>query len=178
MSEYFPKVRQWRLPAEAFETSVAEMRGDGADGNEGIALWLGRREEVATVTQLALLRGPGILRLPFELTISAALIDLVTEYAVDEGLTLVGQIHSHGPLAGVDLSPTDRRHGFVVPDFLSLVAPNFAMDSNLLLQECGIHVYENAQGWRRLPAGEAQARVRVSHDGLEKVVAIGGLRDE
>src|SRR3546814_14287864 len=85
----------WTLPASAFELSLSEMARDGMRGNEGIALWLGRRRgQVNEVSHVIALRGKGIARRPNVLIITPELMNEVTDVAVDLGMTLIGQVHS------------------------------------------------------------------------------------
>lgn len=86
----------WLLPAEAMQTSISEMAPDGVRGCEGVALWLGRRlAGVVSITHVIGLRGPGVIKRPDHLSISAELLDDVTDVAIERGVYLVGQIHSH-----------------------------------------------------------------------------------
>src|SRR5438128_2331576 len=119
MSPYSP-VNVWLLPREALSLSMNEMAIDGRLGREGVALWLGKRENaVATITHVVALRGRGVSKRFDLLNISAELLNDVTDVAIDLGIMLVGQIHSHAPNFSTDLSPTDRMYGINVPDYLS-----------------------------------------------------------
>jgi len=129
--DFFPPVKLWKIPASALRDSFLEMARDGINGNEGIMLWLGKRgREVAVLTHLVALRGPGIRRTPVHINISSALMNHLTEFAITNNVVLVGQSHSHGKYFGVDLSSTDRTFGLQVPDYLSVVAPDSARNPN------------------------------------------------
>lgn len=159
---YFPNLGAWCMSPSVLELSVQEMALDGRTGREGIVLWLGhRRPGAAEITTLVALRGSGVIKLPYVLRIEPDLMTLVTDLAIRLGLTLVGQIHSHGPGYGTDLSPTDRRYGFAVPGFLSVVAPDFCLRSNTTFSDCGVHVFEAGIGYRRLPLQEVQVRIEI-----------------
>jgi len=146
----------------AVADSLREMAQDGSQGNEGIVLWLGRRHDnEATVTHLVGLRGPGIMRQPDLLIIEPWLLNEVTDVTIELKVALVGQIHSHGDWHGVNLSITDRRRGIAVPYYLSIVAPSYATDPSTRIEDCGVHVYEPATGYRRLSAVEIGRRLRV-----------------
>jgi len=172
-SAFFPGVRRWVIPADALEASFAEMRADGRErGTEGIALWLGDRERDARITHVVLLRGAGVMREPDYVRVSDALLNDVTDEAIRIGVTLVGQVHSHGPLAGADLSWIDRNGGVRVPFYVSVVAPAYAAGA-CEIATCGVHVVEPPVGWRRLGASEVAARMLVV-PGAAEVITVGG----
>ena len=159
---YFSPVINWIIPESALARSLQEMALDGIHGNEGVTLWLGRRGDgQAEVTHLVALRGPGVTKRPDQLVIQAALINDVTDLAVELGVVLVGQIHSHGKLYGTDLSYADRTFGIAVPYFLSLVAPDYALRPHTRVEECGVHVFEPGSGFRRLARSEIAERLRL-----------------
>jgi hypothetical protein len=158
--KYFPLVECWNLPESALAGSIAEMSLDGVYGNEGVVLWLGRRSNgEAWISHLVMLRGAGCIKRPAQLVIHESAFAAVTDIAIENNLSLIGQIHSHGPGYGVDLSPTDKMYGIAVPYYLSLVAPDYAMRPETSLIECGVHVLEPDHGFRRLSSAEIHSRV-------------------
>jgi len=173
-SEFFPAVDVWHLPRSAFAASLHEMARDGIHGNEGIALWLGRRVgAVATVTHVVCLRGSDVVREPAHLHVGAGTLNDVADIAIEHGVSIVGQIHSHGRDFGVDLSLTDRRYGIAVPHFLSVVAPDYALRSDTTIAECGVHVFEAGKGYRRLDARESAGRLLLTDD-VEATILLAG----
>lgn len=161
-SEYFPRVETWVLPEQALQASFHEMARDGQDSNEGVALWLGRQTDAdAEITLVVGLRGPGVIKRPDQLRITPWLFNVVTDLALERGISLLGQIHSHGEGYGTDLSPTDRTYGIAVPYYLSVVAPDFGQYAETRLVDCGVHVFEPGLGYRRLPQSEIGQRMRV-----------------
>ena len=54
---------------------------------------------------------------------------------------LVGQIHSHDRSYGVDLSWVDIKYGLSVPYYLSVVAPDYALNPETVWDDCGTHIY-------------------------------------
>jgi hypothetical protein len=156
---YFDIPDRWELPDYIWRQSFEEMAIDGARGCEGIALWLGKDDgETTRATQVVMLRGPGVVKRPNQLLISADLMNVVADLAIDLGLALIGQIHSHSPLASIDLSYPDRYLGITAPGYLSLVAPDFALGRARKLADCGVHLHEGDSGWRRLSAHEVAQR--------------------
>lgn len=164
-SQFFPMIDEWHLPRTAFAASLHEMARDGKDGNEGIALWLGRRYAgIATITHVVCLRGSDLVREPDYLRLGEGTLNDVADLAIEHAVSMIGQIHSHGPHFGVNLSPTDRRYGIAVPYFLSVVAPDYALREGTTIEDCGVHVFEEGSGYRRLDARESAARVRIIDD--------------
>jgi len=159
---FFATVHTWCVPELAFAASLQEMARDGVRGDEGVALWLGRRGNgQAEVTHVVALRGPGVTKRPDQLVIQPALVNEVTDLAIELGVVLVGQIHSHGKLYGTDLSHADRTFGIQVPFFLSLVAPDYALRPQTRLDDCGVHVFELGRGFRRFSAAEVAQRLQI-----------------
>lgn len=174
MTQYEP-IKRWEIPAKALEFSCSEMAIDGQQGNEGVALWLGQRQAgISKVCAVAVLRGPGIIKRPALLNINANLMNEVTDAAIDRNLTLVGQIHSHGTHFGTDLSLTDRRYGVLVSDYLSVVAPDYALRPVTRIEDCGVHVYRSDIGYVRLTPAEVASRVIVTNEQEASILTIGG----
>lgn len=173
-NEYFPRVETWILPEGALHISLHEMTQDGQEGNEGVALWLGRQiGAIAEVAYVVGLRGPGVIKRADQLRIADWLINEVTDQALELGVSLIGHIHSHGEGYGTDLSPTDRTFGIAVPYYLSVVAPGFGMRSQTQIADCGVHVFEPSFGYRRLPVDELEQRVRVA-PGMQATFILAG----
>jgi hypothetical protein len=171
---FFTPIATWRLPESALAASCREMARDGVAGNEGVALWLGRRGDgQAEITHVVALRGPGVLKRPDQLVIRPHLLNEVTDLAIELDVMLVGQIHSHGELYGTDLSYADHTFGIKVPYFLSLVAPDFALRPHTRLEDCGIHVFEPGSGFRRLHTVEAADRIRLMPSSPVPVLTVG-----
>ena len=79
-------------------------------------MWLGRYEDItAIVTHAGILRGAHVRKAPRLLMIDLELINELTDLAIENKLRLIGQIYSHGPDFGTNLSETDRRYGVAVP---------------------------------------------------------------
>jgi proteasome lid subunit RPN8/RPN11 len=162
---YFTETRLWRIPQAALEDSLDEMALDGAKGSEGIVLWLGKDcGEIADITHLIRLRGPLVEKRKEYINIHPALFNDVADIAIDHGLRLVGQVHSHPPGYSVDLSPTDRMYGIQVPFYLSLVAPDFAR-TRAPVHDWGVHIFKAKTGYVRLSQEAARRCLQIT-DGL------------
>jgi hypothetical protein len=173
-NSYFSEIETWRIPEMAITDALEEMATDGREGNEGIVLFLGRdRDTVAEVTHLVKLRGLSLEKYPARINIDAALLNDVTDVAIGNKVRLIGQVHSHGPGFGLDLSPTDRAYGIRTPYYLSLVAPDYAL-SAAPLKRWGVHVFMENQGWVRLSPSEAERRLQVVPNTHAPMITVGG----
>lgn len=172
---YFPRVDRWRVPPGVVRSSLEEMALDGETGDEGICLWLGDNDEQggATISQLVRLRGPGIVKSPANIQIAPELMRQVHEVAQDLGVTLVGQIHSHAPWHGVSLSFVDRQYGISAPYYLSIVAPDYALNAETTLDDCGVHVFVAGSGYVRLTSDQVRRCVLTDLDSPFSILTIG-----
>jgi len=172
----FPTVDRWLIPRDAWRESFEEMARDGRAGNEGVALWLGQsRDGVATVSHVVVLRGPGIVKQPALLMISSALINDITDIAIELGAVLIGQIHAHGPGWSIDLSHTDRTCGIAHPSYLSVVAPDYGLRPQVGPDQCGVHVYMPRIGFTRLSSADTRRRVTLVDGPVARPLVVGGL---
>lgn len=158
---YFPEVKKWIIPEDAFQVAIKELAESGATRVEGICLWFGNHDNdgIARITHSVLLRSPQIQRRPQNITILPQLMHSIHVKATENGVSLVGQIHSHSKRAGTTLSIVDRKYGFSVPSFLSIVAPDYCRNSNISIADCGVHVFKQGTGYIRLSTAEAMNRV-------------------
>lgn len=171
---YFSEIHSWVLPEVAFTASLEEMARDGASGNEGVMLWLGQqRQGIAEITHLVALRGNGVIKEPYFLQIESGLLNDVADLAIEYGVSLIGQIHSHGGGCSTDLSLTDRRYGIKTPYYLSVVAPDFALRQETRITDCGVHVYEPNHAYRRLSDAETAERIKVVRGLTPTMLLIG-----
>lgn len=157
----------WALPANLISESVQIMRPNGAQGNEGLALWLGDEQNgLVEFTHVLRLKGPGLVARPLQLSLSLRAISRITSLSDELGVYWAGQIHSH-PGRFVDLSPVDRAMGIKVQDYLSVVCPHYAQARTDGLAECGVHLFDKGS-YRRFPPHEVAARIRI----LDKKVSV------
>jgi hypothetical protein len=157
----YDSVNHWNVPADLLPESIRAMAPDGARGNEGFAFWLGSSgADTATISHLVTLSDDWVVKRPDYLQIAEEGISQLANVADRLGVFIVGQIHSH-PGTFVDLSPVDRKYGFSVPYFLSVVAPYYAQKPQTTWSECGIHVYDRGCGFRRLPPYESKSAISV-----------------
>ena len=168
---YFPKINRWLIPEGALRCSREEMARDGRVGNEGTALWLGKKEDgEARLTHLVFLRGRGIHKGPLNIWIDPELMREVHEQAERVGTILIGQIHSHDRDYGVGLSPTDRAYGVRVPYFLSVVYPDFASREDTTILDCGVHVFMPERDFVRLTDRQVSKQIIMCKSDFEVLI--------
>ncbi len=155
----YQTAERWLLAEGLFDATLEELAIDGRSNREGIAFFLGRHHGTqAHLTHLLKLRGIKLNKTPDHLRVDPDLMNEVTDLAIAEDVSLLGQIHSHGPGHGIDLSYPDHFHGIRVQGFLSLVAPDFALRPHTGLLDCGVHVFEASKGYRRMLDQEIKRR--------------------
>ncbi len=173
-TNFFPPIQRWQLVEGVLEKSLQEMSKDGIHDNEGVVLWLGQRtQDQAKISHIVGLRGSGVIKRPDVLLIAPYLLNDVVDLALHLNVYLIGQIHSHGPGYGVDLSRTDRTQGIMVPYFLSVVAPDYGLQRSTCIMHCGVHVFEPGLGYRRLSIIEIEQRIQVVEGQLPPLLLIG-----
>lgn len=171
---FFDPVQTWTISEFAITESFREMARDGKKRREGIVLWLGRRSDgKAIVSHLVLLRGKGIIKKANFLRIEPWLLNEVTDITINLGVSIIGQIHSHKAKHGTDLSFSDRKYGFKVPYYLSIVTPGYAMGKHIQITDCGVHVFEKGIGYIRLSIAEVKKRINVITDGKLPILVVG-----
>ena len=171
---YFPDVKKWIIPEEAFQSAIEELARSGGEGVEGICLWLGNRDSdgIAEITHSVILRSPDVKRSPLNITIQPQVMHSIHEKAIENSVILVGQIHSHSEECGTDLSIVDRKYGLSVPGYLSIVAPDYCRKGKVTITECGVHVYKPSDGYVRLSAQEVSNRVVIDHKRKSPVIIV------
>jgi proteasome lid subunit RPN8/RPN11 len=158
---YFASTQLWRIPEAVIQQSLSEMACDGVKDHEGIVLWLGKDTgEIAEVTHLIRLRGPLVEKRRDFINIDPVLLNDVADVAIEQGLRLVGQVHTHGPGYRLDLSETDRDHGIQAPSYLSLVAPDYGR-TDTPVHDWGVHVFMPDAGYVRLSRKGALRRLQL-----------------
>jgi len=159
MKSPYQCAERWLLAEGLFDAVLRELSIDGFRGQEGVAFLVGRHVgPEAHITHLIALRGKCLVKREDHLHIPAAMMNEVTDHVIEQEAVLLGQIHSHGPGYGIDLSYPDHYFGIRAPGFLSLVCPDFALRHGTRFDECGIHVFDAPRGFRRMKAGEIGQR--------------------
>lgn len=117
----YPRINRWIVPQAACAATLDGVAAAGLLGCEAGAFWLGRREAVAAVTCVAVMRGRGIVEEPGRWIVSPAAYGAVASWARPRGLVLLGTAHTHGAGIPVGLSSIDRKHLPRAPGILAVV---------------------------------------------------------
>ena len=108
---------------------------------------------------LALAGSRGIVRHPDQFVISGGAVERLFAWAEERSLRVRALVHSHGTLAA--MSPTDRKHGFSVEGFTSVIIPHFVAPPEVLA----------AWGWWRFTGGFWRSTIPgLEIDGAAEVV--------
>jgi hypothetical protein len=159
MNSPYRCAERWLLADGLFDAVLQELAIDGLCGQEGVAFLLGRHQGIeGHITQLIVLRGAKLVKREDHLHIPSALMNEVTDHVIAHDGVLLGQVHSHGPSYGVDLSYADHYYGIRAPGFLSLVCPDFGLTPGTRLEDCGVYVFEAPKGYRRMQMPEVAKR--------------------
>ena len=130
----------------------------GSEAHEGVVYVGGIETSEQSVALLAIAPVASTTRGSFR-TYATANAAVVSTLAA-QGLTVIGQVHSH-PGDWVDHSDGDDEGAFVrFEGYWSLVVPTFARQGLLPFTRCGIHLY-NQGHFARLTDAAVAARVRV-----------------
>jgi proteasome lid subunit RPN8/RPN11 len=145
-----------------------------ADGREAAVLWLGERSAQALVTVVVRLHGVGVEEGQGHFEAAPEVLGAVTRWAKPQGLTLVASCHAHPPGVPGRLSPWDRRHGFVVPEFLAVVAGDGGDDGPT---DWGWYVFDRRSGDYRHMDEEERADRLVVDESLASAVFVADARE-
>jgi hypothetical protein len=123
----YPRIEIWRLADRIVPATWDALQA--ADCREAGVLWLGERGAEALVTHVIRLRGVGVEEGRGHFEAAPEVLGTITRWAKPQSLTLLASCHAHPPGVAGRLSAWDRRHGFVVPEFLTLVAGDAGDDA-------------------------------------------------
>jgi hypothetical protein len=153
----YPRIEAWRLAERVVPATWDGLRA--AHGHEAAVLWLGERGAEAVVTAVVRLHGVGVDEGRGHFEAVPEVLGTVTRWAKPQGLTLLASCHAHPPGVPGCLSRWDRRHGFVVPEFLTLVAGDGGDDAP---SRWGWYVFDRrSRNYRPMAEGERAHRLVV-----------------
>lgn len=153
----YPRIHRWLLADRVVTATWDALRA--ADGREAAVLWLGERNAEAVVTSLVRLHGVGVEEGRGHFEAAPEVLGTITRWAKPQGLTLLASCHAHPLGVPGRLSPWDRRHGFVVPEFLSIVAGDGGVDEP---SRWGWYVFDRQSAdYRLISERERTDRLRV-----------------
>lgn len=152
------------VPRRLADAAQHHLRLVGRQGNEGFALWIGRRaghvfhvDETVIPEQRGLQFASGVC-----VTVGSEELFRINKYLYATGRQLVAQLHSH---------PTDAYHSETDDTFpiattagaFSLVIPDFAVRP-FSLEECAIYRLVPDNGWLEFPAPAVRRVIRLTND--------------
>jgi hypothetical protein len=154
----FLDLQELIIPRRLADAAQAHMRAVGRNGNEGFALWIGKRigdafhvDETLIPEQTGLCFDGGVC-----VTVGGEELFRINRYLFDTRRQMIAQLHSH---------PTDAYHSetddafpiATVAGAFSLVVPDFAVRP-FSLDDCAVYRLVPGEGWLEFPA-PAVARV-------------------
>ncbi len=161
MSLGFLDVERVTVPHRVLEDTATTLRQVGAKGFEGIVLWAGQQDKADFHVRTAIVPAQVAKRTSEGLHVAVDGEELyrINVWLYENGLTVVGQVHSHPHEAFH--SDTDDHHALVnTVGAISIVVPNFAQEP-IDLDECAIFRLVPRQGWVELDAKAAAALIAV-----------------
>lgn len=174
MTYSYAEISHWYMPKSAFQSTVKSLARHGREGREGIVFWLGKRHESqADILHIVTIPSSKMEHTSLFLDVPPETLNLVTDISSRYGVAIVGQAHSHPSGYPVDLSITDRTHGFNIPYFLSVVVPDFGQKPGTKIWDCGIHVYYPGRGYERLSKRTARKMLEFKDSDEFSVLELG-----
>jgi hypothetical protein len=157
INNYFSGIRKFILPGRLFDETITRLREEGGFSVESIVFWIGRVDgDGATITKIAVPRGPGVFKHRFQIRVRETLIAAICELLDPPRAVLLGQVHTH--MQEAFHSPTDDRYSLDTLGYLSLVVPDFGRGDSSRWQEWAFHECEGSQTFRRLGREEVRER--------------------
>jgi hypothetical protein len=147
----FLDLEELLVPRRLADQAQAHLRAAGRDGNEGFALWIGRRQSRHFLVDETLIPEQRGLRFDTGVCVTVGSEELfrINKYLYASGRQLVAQLHSH---------PTDAYHSETDDTYpiattagaFSLVIPDFAVRP-FSLEECAVYRLVPRDGWLEFP---------------------------
>jgi proteasome lid subunit RPN8/RPN11 len=141
------------IPLDAVGIVQHHVRGFGANRLETGGFFLAPASAPTRIDRVALTGQRGILRERYRFQVSGAAFAALSRVAADDDLVVAAQFHSH-EYEG-ELSITDRRYGFNMFGFTSVVVPHFAEPSSNAF-EWAWWIYDGS-AWCSTPAATSVA---------------------
>ena len=160
----FLDLKAVHVPRSLADAAQQHLRAVGRHGNEGFALWIGRRDghdfrvdETVIPEQRGLQSATGVC-----VTVGSDELFRINKYLYATGRQLVAQLHSH---------PTDAYHSETDDSFpiattagaFSLVIPDFAVRP-FSLDECAVYRLVPGDGWLEFPTPAVRRVIRLTND--------------
>ncbi|MCU1283309.1 MAG: Y4jG [bacterium] len=152
------------VPRRLADAGQAHLRTVGRCGNEGFALWIGRRtgrtfhvDETVIPEQRGLQFDSGVC-----VTVGNEELFRINKYLYATGRQLVAQIHSH-PTVAYHSETDDTYPIATTAGAFSLVIPDFATRP-FSLDECAVYRLVPHEGWLAFPIPAVHRVIRLTDD--------------
>lgn len=152
------------VPRGLADAAQAHLRAVGRRGNEGFALWIGRRvgdafhvDETVIPEQRGLRFDTGVC-----VTVGSEELFRINKYLYATGRQLVAQIHSH-PTEAYHSETDDTYPIATTAGAFSLVVPDFAKRP-FSLEECAVYRLVPGNGWLEFPTPAVCRVIRLTDD--------------
>jgi len=152
------------VPRHLADVAQAHLRAVGRRGNEGFALWIGRRNENAFRVEETLIPEQRGLRFNSGVCVTVGSEELfrINRYLYSTGRQLVAQIHSH-PTEAYHSETDDSYPIATTAGAFSLVVPDFAVRP-FSLDECAVYRLVPGDGWLEFPASAVRRAIQLTED--------------
>lgn len=150
-----------RVPRACADEVHAHLAKVGRQGYEGLGLWAGTLDGDAFHVRKAIIPAQKHMRTKDGVCVAVGPNELhrVNVWLYEEGLTLVGQIHSH-PSRAYHSDTDDAFAVATAAGCLSLVVPDFAVRP-FELQRCAVFRLDGRGRWREVSARHARQLIRI-----------------
>ena len=123
--KFFPRINKFVLSPALLEATIDVLQTEGRFEVESILFWAGAVSGgIATVTDVLVPKGPGVVQHPFNIRVSEAVIAALCDVLDPPRLVLLGQVHTH--LEEAFHSYADDHFSLGTRGLLSVVVPNAA----------------------------------------------------
>jgi hypothetical protein len=140
------------------------MRNVGRVGNEGFALWIGRRAGAAFEVDETLIPDQEGVQTDSGICVTVGRQELfrINRYLYSSGRGLIAQLHSH-PTVAYHSETDDAFPIATTLGAFSLVVPDFAVRP-FALGECAVYRLVPDGGWRELPLPVVRKIIRLTDE--------------
>jgi hypothetical protein len=164
VTDPYPVIASWVIPAKAIESTLKAVRPSGRRGLESGAFWLGARTSVSIISAVVIPSGPGVDECEGYWRVTPEVFGTVASWAAPRGLSLLGVCHTHGVGIPAKLSRQDRTHSIKAPGVLAIVIGSGGDEPDHA--KWGWYVWEHGD-YRELPDHERSRRIEIGgNDGV------------
>lgn len=154
-------VRRVDVPARCAKAAQEHLQAVGRRGYEGMALWVGKRQDSVFVVEETIIPKQQGHKTPSGVYVEVGGEELhrINVWLYDHDMELIAQLHSH---------PTDAYHSSTDDEFpiattigsISIVLPNYAVDP-FAVKNCAVYRLSEENIWEELTRDEADSLIKV-----------------